>query len=244
MKRTIFSALLAVVLCLSLAVCASAASGIWDEAELLSSGEENRLSEKLQEVSRQYRAEIAVMTVSSVYDDLETYTKNAYDELELGYGEDRAGVLLVVCMELREYHIVSDGFAGEAIDDWNIDSIGEAVAPHLSDGDYAAAFDEFAEQCAYYLDGYQNGFPFHFGKNLLICLVIGLIVGIVTVSILKGHLKTVRPQNRANAYVKPGSMKVTVRQDIYLYRNVTRTRKESGGPSGSRSSRSSGGGKF
>ena len=118
------------------------------------------------------------------------------------------------------------------------------IVSDLSDGDYAAAFDEFAEQCDYYLDGHINGFPFNFGKNLLICLIIGIVAGVVVAFVLKGQLKTVRKQNQANVYVKPGSMQVTVRNDFFLYREVSKSRKESSSSSGSGSSRSTGGGSF
>jgi len=150
-----------------------------------------------------------------------------------------------VCMDPREYRILSNGFAGEAIDSGDIDDIGDAIVSDLSDGNYAAAFDEFADQCDYYLGGFINGFPFNFGKNLLICLVIGIIAGVVVAFILKGQLKTVRKQNQANVYVKPGSLQISVRRDLFLYRNVERRKKESSQSSGSSgSSRSTGGGSF
>ena len=84
--------------------------------------------------------------------------------------------------------------------------------------------------------------------SLMIALVLGVVVGVITVSILKGQLKTVRAQNRAHDYLKTGSMRVNIQRDIFLYRNVSRTRKESssssGSSSGGGSSRSRGGGSF
>ena len=125
-----------------------------------------------------------------------------------------------------------------------MDKIGDAIVSNLSDGDYVAAFDEFVDQCGYYLDGHLNGFPFNLGKKLLIVLVIGAIVGVIIAFVLKGQLKSVRKQNQANVYVKAGSMQITQRSDLFLYRNVTRTKKESSSSSGSGSSRNSGGGSF
>jgi uncharacterized protein len=176
--------------------------------------------------------------------DIDEFLGYLYDEMEFGYGDNHDGVLLLVCMDPREYRILSNGFAGEAIDSGDIDDIGDAIVSDLSDGNYAAAFDEFADQCDYYLGGFINGFPFNFGKNLLICLVIGIIAGVVVAFILKGQLKTVRKQNQANVYVKPGSMQVSVHNDFFLYRDVTRTKKQSSSSSGSGSSRSTGGGSF
>lgn len=218
---------------------------VFDEADLLNDSEELDLEEKLADLSSKYGAQIVVCTIESMDGgDIDEFLGFLYDEMEFGYGKNHDGVLLLVCMDPREYRILSNGFAGEAIDSGDIDSIGDVIVSDLSDGDYAAAFDAFADQCGYYLDGYINGFPFNFGKNLLICLVIGIVAGVVVAFVLKGQLKTVRKQNEANVYVKPGSMQVTVHNDFFLYRDVTCTRKQSSSSSGSGSSRSTGGGSF
>ena len=222
---------------------------VMDGADLLSDSEEAALAKKLESISHQYEAQIVVATVASVNGmDVNDYLENTYDSLKMGYGEDRNGVLLLVCMDPREYRILSNGFAGEAITVDDIASIGDVIKPDLSDGDYAEAFAGFADECVYYLDGYINGFPFDFGGNLVICLLIGIAVGVIVALILKGQLKTVRAQNQANVYVKQGSMQLTVCNDMFLYRNVTRTQRQSSSSSGSSgssgSSRSIGGGSF
>ena len=246
MKKKIIAMLLAAALCAGLAVGVSAVSGadIYDDADLLSSAEEKQLAEKLSNIGEQFNAQIVIMTAPASDGDIDVFVEDVYDSMNMGYGENRDGVLLLVCMDIREYRILSNGFAGVAIDSGDIDAIGDVIVSDLSDGNYAAAFDEFADQCDYYLDGYINGFPFNFGKNFMICLVIGIIAGVVVAFVLKGQLKSVRKQNRASDYVKPGSMQVTVRNDFFLYRNVTRTKKQSSNSSGSGSSRSTGGGKF
>ena len=218
---------------------------VYDEAELLNDPDELALEEKLADLSSKYDAQIVVCTIESMDGgDIDGFLGYLYDEMGFGYGENHDGVLLLVCMDPREYRILSNGFAGEAIDSGDIDSIGDVIVSDLSDGNYAEAFEAFADQCDYYLDGYQNGFPFKAGKNLAICLIIGLAAGVVVAFVLKGQLKTVRKQNQANVYVKPGSMQVTVRNDFFLYRDVTRTKKESSNSSSGGSSRSSGGGSF
>jgi len=74
---------------------------------------------------------------------------------------------------------------------------------------------------------------------------LAVVIGLIVVLILKGQLKTVHKQSRAHDYVKSGSMQVNVMNDIFLYRNVTRTAKPKNTSSGSSgSSRSRGGGSF
>lgn len=246
MTRKILSALLALLLCISLAICVSAAGDgfLYDEANLLTGSEKAALEQKLAAVSDRYDAQIVICTIASTPGgDIDDYLDHLYDSMGFGYGANHDGALLLVAMDLREYRILSNGFAGVAIDPGAIDRICDAIVSDLSDVDYQDAFLEFADQCDYYLDGHVNGFPFKFGQNLLISLAIGLVVGLIVALILKGQLRSVRAQNQANVYVRQGSMNITARSDIYLYRNVTRTKKASSSNSGG-SSRSRGGGSF
>ena len=220
---------------------------LYDEADLLNDAQEAALEKKLADVSGTYSAQIVVCTIASMDGaDIDRYLDYLYDTRGFGYGENQDGVLLLVCMDPREYRILSNGFAGVAIDGDAIDAMGDAFVSDLSDGNYATAFTEFADQCAYYLDGHLNGFPFNFGKNLLISLAVGIAVGLIVAFILKGQLKTVRKQDHANAYVKQNSMNLTHQSDIYLYRTVSRTKKSSSGSSSGSggTARSKGGGSF
>lgn len=219
---------------------------LYDEADLLSDAEEVVLEKKLAEVSSIHNAQIVVCTIPSMDGgDIDAYDDYVYDSMGFGYGEKHDGVMLLVCMDPREYRILSNGFPGTAIDSGVISDIGDAIVPDLSSGAYDAAFDEFVDQCNYYLDGYLNGYPFFAGKKLVIALIIGVIAGLIVALVLKGQLKTVRKQDKANVYVKDGSMYITEQRDLFLYRNVTRSRKSSNSSSsGGGSSRSSGGGSF
>lgn len=219
---------------------------VYDEAELLSESEEAVLLSKLQEISKKYNAQISIVTLSSMEGaDIDRFVEYLYDEAELGYGENKDGVLLLLSMDPREFRILSNGFAASAITLSDIESITDYITPDLSEGYYADAFNAFADECEYYLNGYINGFPFEFGTNLLIALVVGLIAAFIGTLILKGQLKSVRRQNEANVYVKPGSMQITQAGDFFMYRTITTTvRQQNNSSSGSGSSRNVGGGKF
>ena len=219
---------------------------VYDDADLLSDLEEEELSTKLLTISDRYGAEVVVVTVPEVNSsDIDSYTEYVYDSMDYGYGEQKDGVMLLLCMETRDYRILSIGFAGEAIGIEEGEAIGEAIVPNLSAGFYSAAFDEFADQTEYYLNGYLNGFPFAVMEHLATALIIGIIAGLIVAFVLKGQLKTVRKQNQANVYVKKESMQITNRAEFFLYRDIKRVKKESSNKSsGSGSSRSVSGGKF
>lgn len=255
MTKKLMALLVALLLCACTFVCVSAAPAagedllLIDNADLLSVSEETSLRTRLAEISAAYGAEVCILTVaSSGNTDVDTLVNTRFDNDGYGYGDNHDGVLLLVCMDPREYRILSNGFASEAITMDDIDSIGDNIVSYLSDGDYAEAFEAYAEECDYYLNGHINGFPFAFGTNLLIAVVFGLVVGFIVASVLKGQLTSVRRQDKANVYVKAGSFNLTRSNDFFLYRTVTRTEKpksnSSSSSSGSHSSRNVGGGKF
>lgn len=217
-----------------------------DDADLLTDTEEAELIRKLTAISQTFQAQIVIGTIGSMEGgDIDEFLNFFYDESALGYGEKRDGVLLLVCMDPREYRILSNGFAADAITTSTIDSIGDAIVSDLTDGNYYRAFSEFADQCEYYLNGHINGFPFDVEGSLIVSLGIGMITGLIVSMILKGQLKTVRKQEQANVYTKPGSMQVTIEKDRFLYRSVSKTAKESkSSSSDSGSSRNTGGGSF
>ncbi|MBO5779138.1 MAG: TPM domain-containing protein [Clostridia bacterium] len=252
--KKIISLLLVLMLCASFTVAVSAADAeetfIYDHAELLAEYDETLLNLKLSEISEKYQAQVIVMTVNSLDGkSIDTYLNSTYDSQGFGYGQNHDGVLLLVCMETREWRILSNGFAGEAILPDTIDTMGEEFSSDLSSGDYYSAFKTFADECEYYLNGYLNGFPFETGKALLISLGAGLLIALGVTSGWKKQLKSVQKQSKANDYVKTGSMQITQSGDYFMYRNVTRTEKPSSSSSSSSrssggSSRSTGGGRF
>ena len=251
MKRKIFPLISVLLLCFTLSVfCfASNSDNVTDGADLLTDAEERTLGATLSEISEEYGAQVVVVTVQSLNSSIDYYVNDLYDGGGYGYGSDKAGVLLLVCMNPREYRILSNGFAADAISSNDIDVISDEIVSYLSSGDYAEAFDTYAEKCEYYLNGHINGFPFEFGPNLLLALIVGLVIALIVVSSMKAQLKSVRRQNQANAYVKSGSMNITRAGDYFMYRTVTRRPKpQNNSSSSSRSSsggsRNVGGGRF
>ena len=248
MKKKFLILLLILSLVISLPMAASATENdtfLIDDANLLTASEEAKLESKLEQISKTHNAQITIVTVESIGNrSIDAYIEAFYDEGGFGYGPNHDGVLLMMCMEIREYRILCNGLANDAID---IGTIAESIVDDLSAGNYADAFHTFADECEYYIDGHLNGFPFDLEGSLIVALIIGLVVGLIVAFVLKGQLTSVRPQDQARAYVKSGSMHLTQSGDYFLYRTVTRrARPKSNSSGGSRSGggRSVGGGRF
>ena len=183
----------------------------------------------------------------------ETYAANWYDSH--GYPDD--GILLLVSLTEGQWYILTNGACYNRIPDWEAENIGGELVEYLRAGEYYEAFALFPE-LAY--EAYQEEssisnyggadapvtYQKYYGKTIAICMAVGMVIGLIAVGIMAAQMKSVRAQNTASDYVRPGSMNVRVRRDLYLYRTVSRRPKPkssgSGGSSGSR--RSGGGGSF
>lgn len=235
MKR-ILTIFVAVLLTICFAVPAFAANNTYviDEADLLNAYEYNQLQNKLKQISDELEADIVVLTVNGTDGKyIRDYADDYYDYND--YRED--GVILVVDMVAGEYWIST---SGSAIDDIRVSQLEDAFLSDLSDGEYYSAFCAYADAC----QDAMEGLPF--AVKLLICLGIGLVVGLITVMVMKGKLKTVRSQSGADSYMRYGDMVISQRSDIFLYQTVTRRAKPQnnggGGIHTGSSGRSHGGG--
>lgn len=244
---------LALLICLALSLTALAAnselSRLYDGADLLNSAQEAELLEKLDSISEKHKVDLIVVTVKDLENrSADSYIEMFYDTNGYGYGPSRDGVMLLIAIYEREYRILSNGLGATAISNVDIDHIGDVIAPSLTSGDYFEAFNDYADECEYQINGEINGFPFEAGKNLIISLVIGFVVAFVATGVMRSKLKSVRRRTGSHEYTKEGSMNVSYSNDVYLYRTVSRRAKpKNNSSSGSRSSGSSrnvGGGRF
>ena len=60
---------------------------------------------------------------------------------------------------------------------------------------------------------------------IIIYVLIGIVVACVVTGAMKAQLKSVQSQSGAGSYIRSGSMVITVNEDLFLYRNVSRTPK-------------------
>lgn len=203
-----------------------------DHADLLSEKEEEKLSEKIDALREKYDYDIVVLTVYSLDGKTsQAYADDFYDYN--GYKDD--GILLLVSMEYRDYALSTKGKGIKTFTDKGLEYISDAFLPYLSDGDYYKAFNEFANQVDDFvrqsMEGKSydvNNMPkekFNLPFSLGISALIGLIVSLVTCFILKGQLKSVKNKYQADDYLKDNSFHLKTRNDIYLYRHVSQTRK-------------------
>ena len=59
----------------------------------------------------------------------------------------------------------------------------------------------------------------------IICIVVGLIVGLITVMVMKSQLNSVYMRDDAHAYIAADSLVLTRSSERFLYERTTRTAK-------------------
>ena len=255
MKKKFFTFLLLLMLCLGMAVSAFAADLplLVDEAGLLSNAEQQSVSAALEKASTALDFDVVVITIDGVGDmEIEDAAAQIFEGYHYGRGAEKSGVLLLVDMRARNWAIVGFGFGETAVNDDAIDYIADAIVPALSEGDFAAAFTDYAALCAQLVTDAMQGDvykpPFRFFNALAISLLISFVVAFVTVNVMKGNLKSVAAQRAAADYVRAGSLQITRSSERYLYHTVAVHPKpqktgSSGGGGGMRS-HSGGHGRF
>lgn len=60
---------------------------------------------------------------------------------------------------------------------------------------------------------------------ILVCLVIALVAAFLVTGAMKAQLKSVHRENAAGNYVVHNSFRLHHRQDLFLYKNVTRQKR-------------------
>lgn len=274
MKKNILITMLTLVLCLFMIVPALAegentGDGFADEyyrlldmASLLSDEDVDSLTARLDELSLRQKMDVVIATTNTLEGkSVVAYADDLYDNCSFGYGADRDGLILVISMEDNDWYISTCGYGITAFTDAGIKYIGEQIVPYLSDKDFAGAFATYITLCDEFITQARTDKPYDIGSLprkpmspawILVCLISGLILSCVTVGKMKAKLTTVRAQAAANSYMKNDSMNITDSREMFLYKNVTRTKRSnesSGGGSSTHTSSSGtshggGGGKF
>ncbi len=207
-----------------------------DEADLLSDSEEMDLADKLDEISERHQVDIAVVTVDSLEgESVVEYADDFYDDNGYGFGNERDGILFLISMEERDWYISTRGYGVTAVTDAGREYMTGIFIDALQEGDYAAAFTIFADLCDDFITQAEMGEPYGvdnlpqepFGVvgNLVIALGAGFAVALIVTGIMRLQLKSVYNEPAADNYIKSGSMKVTDKKELFLYRHVERREK-------------------
>lgn len=269
MKRVFASTLSLCLILLLLSLCCSALAAdrdhslsgnplVVDLAELLTDSEQQALERKAQAISAAHSSEVIILTVYGTGGETpQDFAEAYFTDHDYGFGADRSGILFLLSMEERDWHIATHGSTIYAFPDDDIDFLFSRCKEDLADGSYADAFESYLDYSEKILSVYDgtisqsdkddinaefNAFMHgeeapskpNYVKKGIISVILGALTGFIPVGMQKSELKTVRKRRDASGYARPGSLNLFVNRDIYLYSNVTshvieQPRSDSGG---------------
>lgn len=145
--RGLMLALLLLLGCFSTVAYAENSDRVVDNADLLTDAEEASLEEQYTQIAEKYQYDIAVVTTNTLNGkSAQDYADDYYYDNGYGYGESRDGLMLLVSMEDRDWHITTRGKGEENFSSRDIDDISGAFLSDLSAGNYYEAFRIFGEE--------------------------------------------------------------------------------------------------
>ena len=233
MKKTLFSLLTALLLCLFCAVPAFAEMPlVMDTYELFKPEATAELEQKAQDASAGHGVNVYLLTVADIGgQNVREFAKDWYRDYDLGYGEGKSGILFLIALDSRDYVTITYGGGVTAFTDYRIAQIEDKIVPMLSDGSYYKASDTYIEMCADTLDFYADkGAPLDSGNDpakgwikWVFVFVIPLAVASIVCGIFYAQMKTANEQTHANAYMPAEGLALSVVEDTYTHTTETET---------------------
>ena len=223
----------------------SNSTSIVDTLHLLNSNEVSALTKKIQQVEQKHQIRIGIEFLKNTHGQNIIDTANALLDRNF-IGAPNGGILLLVVMDTRKWRISTDRNMRNRLSDETTEKISEKFVSKLSDGDYYGACLSYIDGVDEYLTYYEtNGVPYDSSKGinfevLIVSIITSIILSVIFRTMLISSMNNVHQATTAGEYLKHDSVKITDRNDTYLFTNISRRRKSN--RSSSRGSSSGGGG--
>ena len=223
---------------------------IFDLTDQLSFDEWAKLEARAEEISLRHGCGVYVAFVedfTKYYGGNDVYktTYQLYHSNELGMGENRDGIIILLSMDDRDYAMFVYGKNAEyAFNKYGQEQLEDAFLGYFGDNDWYGGASHYLDTCDEYLTLAEEGDPVR--KNplpmYLIVVAASCVISGIICLVMKGKLRTVHKKVEANEYVAAGGLTLTKQYDRYTHTTETRRKIHDDSDSGSTSSCSGGGG--
>lgn len=212
-----------------------------DYADFFTEEQVQKLEQKLQEMSERLDMDIVVVTAQGIGDySAEAVADDFFDYYGYGKNEDRDGVLLLLVIGDRKWHISTSGYGITAFTDRGLEYIERHLVPYLQRGEYYEAIQYFAHISDTIIHKAHEGKPFSPWVKpiplywIFISLVVGLVLAQIKIENMENKLKSVALKMQASDYADQESLTFSEQKDRFLYQTTTKVAlpKDSGSGSG------------
>ena len=208
---------------------------VTDDVGILTDSQWEDLEQRAQQVSEEYQCGVYMITVDD-YTDYSTesvYTADytIYHDYEMGMGEDRDGIMILLSMEDRDYAMFVYGpKASEVFNAYGQEQLETYFLDNFRDDDWYGGFED-----------YEATPGENFGVSFLMALGISCVISIIICLLLLLKMHTVHQKTEANDYVSE-KLKLSRKEDRYTHTTQTRRKIERESSSSSSTHSESGGG--
>lgn len=223
---------------------------IFDNSDLLTFDEWEKLEARAADISQRHGCGVYVAFVDDFTEygygnDVYKTTYQLYHVNELGMGENRDGIIILLSMADRDYAMFVYGENAEkAFDKYGQEQLEDTFLGYFGDNDWYNGVSSYLDTCDEYLTLAEEGNPVR--KNTLPMYII-VVVASCAISgficlMLKQRMQTVHKKAEANEYVADGGLQLTEQYDRYTHTTETRRKVNNDSDSSGGTSSCSGGG--
>lgn len=201
-----------------------------DYANILEDYEEKDLTKTTKLYIEKYNLDIAVVTTNTSYFmTTKQFANKFYDQNNMGIGEDKNGILLVIDMQNREFYILTNGFVHKLINDNRVELILDKMEISMRNGDYKVAIHSFLEEIDKYYKYHKYGPPYLWISSV----IVAIIIAFVALSHEKKKLKLISDALHANYYFVDNEIENKIDKHTNTRTRVIHHPKSSSGGGGS-----------
>lgn len=223
---------------------------IFDISDLLTFDEWEKLEARAADISQRHGCGVYVAFVDDFTkygdgNDVYKTTYQLYHSNELGMGENRDGIIILLSMAERDYAMFVYGtYAETAFNSYGQEKLEKAFLGNFKEDDWYGGVSNYLSTCDEYLTRADAGKPVRESPALLIAIAVVascLLSGAICL-FLKRSMKTVHQKVEANEYVAPGGLQLSKQYDRYTHTTEVRSKISSSDDSSSSGTSSCSGG--
>lgn len=223
---------------------------IFDLSDQLTAEEWKEAEARAADISQRHNCGVYVVFVDNFKkygdgDDVYKTTYELYHANELGMGEGRDGIIILLSMAERDYAMFVYGtYAETAFNSYGQEKLEKAFLGNFKEDDWYGGISNYLSTCDEYLTRADAGKPVRESPALLIAIAVVascLLSGAICL-FLKRSMKTVHQKVEANEYVAPGGLQLSKQYDRYTHTTEVRSKISSSDDSSSSGTSSCSGG--
>lgn len=210
-----------------------------DVAGVLNESEWQELEAAAEEISEQFQCGVYLVTLNDYteygsYSSFWDFSEAFYSRYQMGMGDERNGILLIMSMEDRDYSLLAYGAdAHRAFTDYGKSVLENGFLDDFRRNDWYNGFKDYISGCGEFLNRAAAGEPIDVpyesrgempaGASTAIVIGCPALLALGTCESMRRRMKPVKKQSRADEYIVPGGINLSIKRDVFINRTVTRT---------------------